>query len=484
MTLYEILNGVNYTETQGGNVDITNITIDSRQVCEGSLFVCIKGLNVDSHDFIHEVIKCGAVAIVCEKMPKGIESNISIIKVKNSRKALGLLASNFCGNPSSKMEMIGITGTNGKTSVTYFMEEVLKANGKLAGVIGTVGARLGDKQIDIPYKTSTTPDTIELHSIFQRMAQGEADCCVMEVTSHALVLQKVSGVHFEVGIFTNLTQDHLDFHKTFENYLKAKAELFKICKTGIFNADDSYCKKIINEATCEIVTYGIENEAKYRAFNVELLLTGVKFDVIINGKNIHFDIPVPGRFTVYNVLSVIAASIEMGISVDCVQNALRHIKGVRGRIENVENDKGFAVIVDYAHTPDGLDNIIRSVRDFTSGKIITVFGCGGNRDKTKRPIMGEIAGNLSDYCVITADNPRDEIPEATIDEVEVGMQKTTCPYEKIVDRKEAIKRAISLAKKGDSVIIAGKGHEDYQEFGNKLRVHFDDVEVAKEILKQ
>lgn len=483
MTLYEILNGVNYTETQGGNVEITDITIDSRQVCRGSLFVCIKGLTVDSHDLIGDVIASGAAAVVCEKMPKGIKSDVSIIKVKNSRKALGFLASNFYGNPSRKIEMFGVTGTNGKTSVTYFMEELLKASGRLAGVIGTTGARLGNSQIDVPYKTSTTPDTIELHRILGEMAKGGADCCVMEVTSHALALHKVSGIDFNIGIFTNLTQDHLDFHKTFDNYLKAKAELFKICMTGIFNADDSYCKRIIGEAACEIVTYGIENEAKYRAANVELLSGGVKFDVMIDGRSVHFDVPVPGRFTVYNTLAVIAAAVEMGISVTCVQAALNHIKGVRGRIESVANDKGFAVIVDYAHTPDGLDNIIRSVRDFTTGSVITVFGCGGNRDKTKRPIMGEIAGRLSDYCIITSDNPRNEAPETTIDEIEAGIKQTACAYEKVVDRKEAIRRAISLAKKDDSVIIAGKGHEDYQEFENKLRVHFDDVEVAKEILK-
>lgn len=484
MKLIDILNGAEGTLVQGDtNVDINNITIDSRKAKADSIFVCIKGMTVDGHSFIGSAYKNGCRVFVTEADTENIASDATVFRVKSSREALDIMAANFYNHPSNSLELIGVTGTNGKTSTTYFMESVLDFVHKNTGIIGTVEIRINGKKCDIPFATSTTPDTLELNAILRQMADADVEDVVMEVSSHALELKKVDGLKFKAAIFTNLTQDHLDFHKTMENYCKAKAKLFKMCEYGIINIDDEWADKIIENADCDITTFGVDKEADVRAYDVEYLPDGVSFKADICGNKAEFRLPVPGRFSLYNALGVIAAAYKLGIAIEDIKNGIANIKGVPGRIQSVPNNKGFNVIVDYAHTPDGLDKIIRAVREFTKGRVITVFGCGGDRDKTKRPIMGKIAAELGDYCIITSDNPRTEEPEAILKEIEAGVNPVTANYEKYVDRKEAIFRAVAMAEKGDSVIIAGKGHENYEIFKDKT-IHFDDVEVAAEALAE
>jgi len=483
MMLYELLNGVDYGLTAGGNTDILHITEDSRTVSAGSLFVCHVGLHVDGHDFIPAAIANGVSAIICLRLPEPLPENVTFVKAADTRAALAQIAANFYGRPAEQLCMLGVTGTNGKTSTTYFVEAILRAWGKKAGVLGTSGARVGDAVIDIPYATSSTPDSIELHHILRAMLDKSAAYCAMEATSHALALQKVEGIPFKVGMFTNLTQDHLDFHGTMENYFAEKAKLFNQCEIAVINADDPYAKAMTTGADCRVVTYGIDANCDYKATNVVLTHEGVAYDICHTGETIHLESPVPGRFSVYNTLLAAVAALEIGVPPECVRAGLANLANVPGRIQSVPNDKGIGVIVDYAHTPDGVDNILRAVRGFTSGKVITVVGCGGDRDRTKRPIMGEIAGKGSDYVILTSDNPRSEKPSDIIAEMEPGVRKTGCHYTKLADRREAILEAIQMAVPGDSIVLAGKGSEDYQEFENKRRVPFDDVRTATEALE-
>lgn len=483
MKLSELLKDVKYKSAVGDlNVDIKDITIDSRKVKNGTLFFCIRGFNTDGHDYAVSAVDKGAAAIVCEREINQINSNIPVIIVESSRCALADITERFYDFPSRKFNLIGVTGTNGKTSTTYFMESILKEHNRKTGVIGTVEIRIGNEKLEMNLATSTTPDTVELNMLFDKMAYENVTDVVMEVSSHSLELEKVRGCDFDIGIFTNLTQDHLDLHKTMENYCNAKAKLFKMCKIGIINIDDKYSNKIIEESNCNIMTYSIDKASDLQALNIQYYMDRVKFDVKYKEKMIPFELMVPGRFSVYNALAVIAASISMNIPTNIIQKGISNIKGVPGRIQNIPNDKGFNVIVDYAHTPDGVENIIKAVREFTNGRIITVFGCGGDRDKKKRPIMGEISAKLSDYTILTSDNPRSEEPIDILRDIEIGVQPITDNYEMIADRREAIYKAVNMAMKNDSVIIAGKGHEDYEIFKDKT-IHFDDLEVAKEALE-
>lgn len=466
-----------------GNTDINidKMTIDSRKAGEGVLFIAMVGMSVDGHKFIPSAYEKGTRAVVTEHTIDNIPKDMTVIQVDNARDALAVMAGNFYNYPSRQLNMIGVTGTNGKTSTTYFIESVLSYIKRKTAVIGTVEIRIGGQKREIDFATSTTPDTIELNQMLRIMADEGCDDVVMEVSSHSLELKKVKGIDFKVGVFTNLTQDHLDFHKTMDNYCAAKAKLFKMCQQGVVNADDKWADQIIKDATCNIITYSIDKPSDLQAKDIEYLMDRVHFTVNIKGEDVRFELKVPGRFSVYNALSAIGAMLAMGVSVEDIKAGINNIKGVPGRIQNIPNDKGFNVIVDYAHTPDGLENIINSVREFTKGRVITVFGCGGDRDRTKRPVMGKIVAELSDIAVVTSDNPRSEKPEDILAEIETGVKPVTDKYEMIVDRKEAIKRAVEIAEKGDSVIIAGKGHENYQILGDKT-IHFDDAEVAKEIL--
>jgi len=482
MKLFDILQNTPYELIQGGDTDIKSLTIDSRRVGRGSLFFCIKGLKADGHSFVPDVVRQHVAAIVAEDdvvAPNGV----TVVKVGNTRETLSCAAANFYGRPADEMTLIGVTGTNGKTSTTYFMESVLNAGGNTVGVIGTVEFRVGGEKLRIHTATSTTPDAIELQQIFRRMRERQADSVIMEVTSHALHLRKVDGIKYKVGIFTNLTQDHLDFHGTMEAYCEAKARLFKMCEFSVINADDPSAGYISRCCADKVLTFGINSDCDLRAEDVELRDNGCYFSINIKGNREHFFIPVRGRFSVYNCLGVIGAALCLGVSVADIRAGLANFSGVPGRIQSVNNNFGFNVVVDYAHTPDGLRNIISAVREITRNSVITVFGCGGDRDRAKRPIMGRIAGELSDYCVLTSDNPRTEVPEEIIIEIETGIRQTKCVYEKQADRRKAIRRAIELAVPGDSVIIAGKGHENYQIFADRT-LHFDDREEAAEALSK
>ncbi len=496
MKLFKLLSNVDYTVLQGKDTDIKQVVIDSRRVDKNTLFVCIQGLKLDGHSFLKDTQAQGAAAAIVDKDVDLTDlSGMTIVRVADSRQALAAIAANFYDHPADAMEIIGVTGTNGKTSVTYFLEAVLneKADQIKTGVIGTVETRIGKEHLKIYYATSTTPDTLELHQIFAQMHDKDVSHVVMEVTSHALALKKVAGIQFKVGIFTNLTQDHLDFHGSMENYKETKGQFFHNCETSIINIDDPYGEYMMEQATGRVITFSVNRESDLKAIDIVHTDKGCEFTVrlshnllptpdLYNKNEFKVKLNIPGSFTVYNALSAIGAGLAMNMHIGDIQNALLKLEGVPGRIQSVPNNNGFNVIVDYAHSPDSLEKIIKSVREFTKGRVITLFGCGGDKDKGKRPIMGRIAGILSDYCVLTSDNPRTEPPEAIIAQIEEGILETNCKFEKVPDRKLAIHRAIAVAGKDDTVIIAGKGHENYQIFADRT-IDFDDVEVAKEALR-
>ncbi|MDR1209184.1 MAG: UDP-N-acetylmuramoyl-L-alanyl-D-glutamate--2,6-diaminopimelate ligase [Clostridiales bacterium] len=465
-----------------GDAEITSLTIDSRRVVPGALFVAIPGLSDDGHDFIGQAVSGGAAAVLCERAdaaPDGVPSAVC----EDSRAALARVAAEFFGHPEKKLRVVGVTGTNGKTSVTYFLSAIWKEAGRQTGVIGTAGASAGDSAIPVAYATSTTPDTIELFEIFAEMVKRGVTDVFMEVTSHALALRKTVGIDFAVGIFTNLTQDHLDFHGSFENYLAAKTELFRSSAVSVANADDPAFGRISASARGRVYGYSIDAPSDFRALDAEYSAAGSTFGLSVLGDIYAFRLAIPGRFAVYNALAAVAAAIVSGLSVRTAAEGAAELSGVPGRIQPIPNRLGFGVFVDYAHTPDGLENIIKAARGFTAGRVITLFGCGGDRDRAKRPIMGRIAGELSDFAVLTSDNPRSEDPDAIIDEALAGLAKTGRGYLREPDRRAAIMAAIAMARPGDSVVIAGKGHENYQEFENKRRIHFDDAEEAAAAIK-
>jgi UDP-N-acetylmuramoyl-L-alanyl-D-glutamate--2,6-diaminopimelate ligase len=468
--------------------------------------VCIEGIHVDGHKFAFDAVDKGAAAILCKKGREGeMPPNIPIISADDTRLALAFKCKEFFGDPSGPseshakgMKLIGITGTNGKTSTTAFIENVLIKLGKSVGSIGTLGTRLNGFPLDMTdmtFSTSTTPDTIELYQILTAMQKAGSEYVVMEVSSHALALHKVAALNFALGIFTNLTQDHLDFHGNMENYRLAKAQLFDLAGTGIINYDDKTRDFLLDYAAAhkrpKMLTYGL-NGGDYHAANYSLQKDKISYIIVgttlaaepLSLGHPQIEIPIPGKFNIYNSLCTFAAAHQLGFNEDDIAKALKEMHVVDGRIQTIPNNRGFTVIVDYAHSPDGLENIITACREFTKGRIITVFGCGGDRDSAKRPIMGEVAGRLSDYCIITSDNPRNENPASIIAETAAGLFPTGCEYDAIIDRKEAISAAILKAKPGDCVIIAGKGHETYQEFENGRRVDFDDAKIAREILSE
>ena len=484
MKLLDLLENIKYDFVQGENLDILDLSIDSRNIDENTLFFCIKGINIDGHSFINEVSKINKVAVVIEDYQPEYP-NVTVIKVDNVRKEMSKIASTFYGNIWKKFDIIGITGTNGKTSVSYFVESVLKQAKQKTGVIGTLGNKVGNELLAINTATSTTPDAIELQKIFKKMSTYNVDSVIMEVSSHALALDKVEGLEFKIGVFTNITPEHLDFHNNMDNYLKEKTKLFSLSNWGIINNDSEFAHHIISNSTCKILTYSIDKESDLKASNISYSYNGISFEIEYDSKKESFFVPLIGKFSLYNALATIGVALSMDIQVDDIRQGLKNIKQVPGRIQRVHNDKGIYSIVDYAHTPDGLENVINSIKEIVSGKLITVFGCGGDRDKTKRPIMGEIAGDLSDYCIITSDNPRSENPESIINEIEVGIKRTSCEYEKVVDREVAISLAIDKASKGDAVLVCGKGHEKYQIFKD-ITIDFDDcliIENAINILK-
>lgn len=476
MDINGIFSGIEYTIVFGDNKEINGIQYDSRKIEENDIFFAISGFKVDGHDFIEKAIEKGARTIVIENTVL-YKEGITYVVVKDTRAALAKAASNYYGNPSSKMKIIGITGTNGKTTSAFMMKSILKEAGYNVGVIGTIANYINDKQV----KTDkTTPESLELHQLFNEMIKEKVDYCVMEVSSHSLELCRVYGIEFEEGIFTNLTQDHLDFHKTFENYFNAKAKLFQQSRHSIINIDDCYGKKLLDMIHGETCTYSIDEDSDLKGKNVNLKSSGLDFKLDYNNEDYIVSLSIPGKYNVYNALGCIGASLNQNIPINTIIRGLEKVL-VPGRCENVTPNLGFHVILDYSHTPDSLENILKNMRLLTKSKLICVFGCGGDRDKTKRPIMGKIGTELSDIAIVTSDNPRTEDPYAILKDIESGIEKQN--YELIENRKEAIKKAMSIAKTGDIIVVAGKGHETYQVL-KEGTIHFDEREVVEELIKE
>ncbi len=481
MKLQDLLNGITVLETNVNmDMDIPTVAYDSRKVTPGALFVAISGFASDGNRFIPMAMEKGAAAVVTAKKPEG---ECPYILVDNDRLALALIGCNYYGHPAESMTLIGVTGTNGKTSVTWLLKQLLeKVHGCKAGLIGTMENRIGDEVIPTD---RTTPESFELQGLFARMRDAGCRYVIMEVSSHAIALDRVGGVHFDVAAFTNLTEDHLDFHKTMENYCDTKAELFARCDKAVFNRDDEWFERISRLAACDTVTTSVKGEADLRAENVELLSDGISLTCVSNDERVDVKMPIPGRFTVYNTLTVLGIAKALGVSLTNAAEALKTVEGVKGRIEVVPTPgKDYTVLIDYAHTPDGLDNVLRSVRDFCKGRLISVFGCGGDRDPIKRPIMGRIGAELSDVAIITSDNPRTEDPAKIIQDILQGIEDPKENVIMIENRRKAIEYAMDIGKKDDIIVLAGKGHETYQEI-NGVKYHLDErEEVAACLMKK
>ena len=467
----------------GADVNISGIEHDSRKVETKNLFVCMEGAHVDGHNFIPQAKAKGAVAILTARKNFKPLENISVLIVPDMLNALAVIVPYFYDYPARQMRLIGITGTNGKTTTSYMLREIFTCAGFKVGLIGTIQNLIGDESFPV---RNTTPNVIDLQKILVDMQAKKVQVVVMEVSSHALAENRVAGVEFDTAIFTNLTQDHLDFHGTMENYLRAKEKLFDMVsrrgrkqnKTAVINIDDTASTEILKHCLCKKISYGIKSFADLRGADLNIRSDGMKLNVLgVMDLTLH----ITGLFNVYNVLAAVGASLAENIRPDIITRALENFKSVPGRFERLEHDLPFEVIVDYAHTPDGVAKVLETAAQIVKGKIITVVGCGGDRDHSKRPIMGKTAANLSDLLIITSDNPRTEDPEKILDEVETGVGDKI--HERIVDRQAAIFRAIELAKPGDIVLILGKGHETYQIL-NTGKIHFDDREIAREAIKK
>ena len=480
MKLKELLNDISVLDcTADPELDITEIYYDSRKVTAGSLFVAISGFASDGNRFIPMAMSKGAAVVVTAKKP---EQEVPYVLVESDRLALAMLGCNFYGHPAKAMTMIGVTGTNGKTSVTLLLKQVLeKCLGAKVGLIGTMENQIGHESIPTE---RTTPESFELQGLFARMRDALCSHVVTEVSSHAVALERIGGTHFDVAAFTNLTEDHLDFHKTMDAYCDAKAELFRRCDVAVINADDSYSGRILAAATCPVLTTSVSGENGLVARDLELQSEGIRFTACCGEESAVVEVPIPGKFTVYNALTVLGIARQLGISLEDCAKALKTVRGVKGRIEVVPTpETPYSVLIDYAHTPDGLENVISAVQGFCKGRVITVFGCGGDRDPMKRPIMGHIGVALSDLGIITSDNPRTEEPAAIIRDIVAGVKTEDGEYIVVEDRREAIRYAMDIAKKDDIIILAGKGHETYQEINN-VKYHLDErEEVAAHLQK-
>lgn len=479
MHLETLLQDIKDVEISGTitNTKVENIQYDSRKVTPGSLFVCIEGYKTDGHNFICDAAARGAVAVAVNKDVE-VEGNVIKIKHPNTRKLLAEISSKFYMEPTKKLNLIGVTGTKGKTTTTFMIRSILQEAGHKVGLIGTIANYIGDRVIPAD---RTTPESLELQQMFSDMLEQGVDTVVMEVSSHSLDLYRVHACDFDIGVFTNLSQDHLDFHQNFENYFRAKAKLFDMCKVGITNADDQYGRRLTNRDTCIFKTFGIESQADLRAHDILICPQGTYFKISVDKNLLSVGVPIPGKFSVYNALAAISVCLEYGARPECIIKELGELK-VPGRAEIVETDGHYTIMVDYAHSPGSLENILQAVRTYARGRVVVIFGCGGDRDRTKRPIMGEIAGKLADFTIITSDNPRSEDPEAIVREIEEGIKRTRGEYIIISDRRSAIEYAVNNARDMDIILIAGKGHETYQIFGDKT-IHFDDREVAMEAVE-
>ena len=488
MNLKKILEGIEGLKANGNlDIEIEGIENNSKNVKKGYMFVAISGFSSDGHDYIQNAIENGATVIVAENVKKikkdSIPDNITLIIAENTREFLALSSCNFYNNPSKKFKLIGITGTKGKTTTTFMIKEILEKAGKKVGLIGTVatyinGKKLGDSE-------RTTPESLELQKLFSQMVDEKVEYVVMEVSSQSLKLHRVDGCNFDLVAFTNLSEDHISEkeHPNMQDYFESKLKLFNMCKTGFVNIDDLHGNKIPQMfPENDITGYGIDNYGNFLAKDITITNSYVDFKVKITDRNERVKVDIPGRFTVYNALCAICVCKKLGIDAEIIKTALEKIK-VPGRSEMVENKLEIPIMIDYAHSPESLENILRAVKSYTRGRVISVFGCGGDRDTRKRPIMGEISGKIADYTIITSDNPRTEDPEKIVEQIEKGISKTKGKYESIVDRTKAIEKAIKMANKNDIIVLAGKGHEPYQEI-NGVKHPFDERIIVRDIISK
>jgi len=488
MKLKEILVGIEGLKVRGNlDLDITHLDKDSRNIKENGLFIAIKGFESDGHEYVETAIKQGATAVILQKgvsvdTIKKIPAEITVVVAKDTRYALAICSCNFYGNPSRKFKLIGITGTKGKTTTTFMTKKILEKAGKKVGLIGTIATYIGDKKLEDSDRT--TPESNKLQAIFAKMVEAGCDTVVMEVSSQSLKLHRVAGCDFDIGIFTNFSEDHISpkEHPDMEDYFNSKVQLFKMCKSAFINADDYHVAKLTKLVPeCNITTYGIDNFCNVLAKDITITNSYVDFKVKIGMKNERIKTCIPGRFSVYNSLAAICVGEKLGANAEQMKEALEEVR-VPGRSELVTNKKELTIMIDYAHSPESLENILNAVKSYTRGRVICLFGCGGDRDTSKRPIMGEISGRIADFTIITSDNPRTEEPKKIIEQIEEGIKKTKGKYTVIVDRMEAIKEAIKMADKKDIIVLAGKGHEPYQEI-NGIKYPFDERVIVNNIIQ-
>jgi len=482
MLLEKLIEGLDVKSFKGdNNLEISGIAVDSRKVKKGFIFVCIEGFTTDGHNYIPVALENGATALLVQKEVENIPEGITVIRIANTRYGLANISDIFYNHPSTKFNLIGVTGTKGKTTITHMIKAILEEDNRLVGLIGTLGSKIGDQTL---HTERTTPEALDLQEVFSDMADSQVDSVVMEVSSQGLELHRVSCCDFDIGAFTNLTQDHIapNEHASMEEYFNAKLKLFSMCKRALVNIDSPYGKRVIEAAKCEVLTFGIENSADFTAANIVTHPDSVDFDVVTAKETYAVKVPIPGLFSVYNALTAIGIATMMNIDKSHIINGLIKVV-VPGRAEIIARRENFTVMTDYAHTPDSLQNILKTVKAFAKGRTVCVFGCGGDRDRTKRPLMGEVSGNIADFTIITSDNPRTEDPESIVRDIEEGIKRTSGEYIMIVDRRTAIRTALENARIGDVIVLAGKGHETYQIFKDKT-IKFDEREVVAELLKE
>ena len=480
MKLKEILHGLDVRALHAdAELEITSLTSDSRQVTAGSLFVAVRGFTSDGHAYIPAAVEKGCAAVLCQRAP---ESDIPYVIVPDSRLGLALAACNFYRHPSREMTVIGITGTNGKTTTSILVKQLLeKCLGVKVGLVGSICNMIGDERYHTEF---TTPESNDLQRLFRTMADAGCTHCVMEVSSHSLALHRVAGTHFSAALFTNLTQDHLDFHKTMDNYADAKAQLFTMCERAAGNADDPWFETVMRLAPRPVYTFSTrDNAADLTARDIRLTANEVRFCALEGSELVRTSLAIPGQFSVYNALAAIACARMVGVPLSDAAAALPECRGARGRVERVPTDGDYSIYIDYAVTPDAIENVLNTLRPVAPGRLVMLFGCGGDRDRTKRPIMGRIAAEKSDYVIVTSDNPRTEDPEAIIADILPGLQGVKTPYIVIPDRREAIRWAIENHRGGDLILLCGKGHEDYQIIGHE-KIHMDEREIVADILRE
>lgn len=487
MELKKILQGIEGIKAKGDlEIEIKDITNDSRKVTKDSMFIAVKGFETDGHSYIKDVVKKGARVVVVEDKSsiKDLldKENLTIIMVPDTRKALAICSCNFYDNPSSKFILVGVTGTKGKTTTTFMIKHMLEKQGKKVGLIGTIATYINGKKVEDSART--TPESIELQKRFAEMVKEKVEVVVMEVSSQSLKYDRVYGCNFDIAVFTNFSEDHISpkEHPNMEDYFESKVKLFDMCKLAYINTDDLQGCKIVRMNKCETKTYGIDNAADLLAKDITITNSYADFRVKLGQRNERVKVGIPGRFSVYNSLAAISVTQKLGVAPEIIKEALEEVR-VPGRSELVNNNKELSIMIDYAHSPESLENILSAVKEYTTGRVISVFGCGGDRDSKKRPIMGEISGRIANYTIITSDNPRTEKPEKIVEQIEEGIKKTNGKYECIVDRREAIKKAISMANKRDIIVLAGKGHEPYQEIDQKI-YPFDERIIVREIIEE